>query len=208
MDRLGKRFPVNAKSSGNVSFEEPRLILSMNVRYSQAKGILQFDQSNAIEKIAERFGVASVLPRTLPISPDDVDLPKLKMPEVDANNYLSILGSCLHIAQVSRSDISFAVGTLSRHSATPGEMHLQAALDLVRYLNGSKRLYIQYTRKDTGDKNDPKVFGKGFRPEYMVIEQRLVASVPDVSKASPTLSLMRILGEIRTRANRPVGSSS
>jgi hypothetical protein len=55
-------------------------------------------------------------------------------------------------------------------------------------------LYIQYTRKDTGDENDPKIFGKGFRPEDMAIEQRLVASVPDVSKASPTAFIDADLG--------------
>jgi hypothetical protein len=77
MDRLGKRFPVNASSSGEISFEEPGLLLGMNVRYSRTDGILQFEQRQAIERLAQKLGVTSLPPRTLPIAPDS-DLPKLK----------------------------------------------------------------------------------------------------------------------------------
>ena len=70
MERLGKRFPVNPNSSGNISFDEPGLILSMNVRYDIIKGILQFDQCHAIEHLAKKLGLTESAPRTLPISPD------------------------------------------------------------------------------------------------------------------------------------------
>ena len=92
MERLGKRFPVNASSSGEISFEDPGLLLSMNVRYSRAQGILQFDQRNAIEKLADKLGLKDSPPRSLPIGPDE-DFPKLKTAEVDVNGYLSIIGS-------------------------------------------------------------------------------------------------------------------
>ena len=94
MERLGKRFPVNPNSSGNISFSEPGLILSMNVRYDIDKGVLQFDQSHAIEHLAKRLGLTESAPRTLPI-PHDFNLPKLKEAEVDVNQYLSVLGSIL-----------------------------------------------------------------------------------------------------------------
>jgi len=185
MERLGKRFPVNASSSGEISFEEPGLLLSMNVRYSRAQGILQFDQRNAIERLAEKVQVKDAPPRSLPISPDEV-LPKLKAAEVDVNNYLSIIGSCLHLAQVSRPDIAFAVGLLSRHAATPGVVHLRAALNLVKYLYSTRDLYVQYTRDPTSEGgNDPQVFGKGWR-EDKTIEERLVPTTPDLSAHAPT----------------------
>ena len=94
MSRLKARFPVNPKSTGSISFEEPGLLLSMNVRYNKEDGILQLDQRQAIELLATKLGVTSNPPRSLPIS-SELDLPKLKTAEVDAIEYLSIIGSCL-----------------------------------------------------------------------------------------------------------------
>ena len=185
MTRMNQRFPVNPNSTGTISFEEPGLILSMNVRYDFGRGILQFDQKQSIEALATKLGLVGAAPRSLPIAPD-CDLPKLKKAEVDVNEYLSIIGSCLHICQVSRPDCSFAVGVLSRHSATPGVSHREAALNLVKYLYHTRGMFIQYKRSAAG--NEPEVFGKGRREgddKDMTIEQRLVASVPKSADNSP-----------------------
>jgi len=40
LSRLSKRFPVNEKVTGIISFEEPGRILSMQVKYDIEKGIL------------------------------------------------------------------------------------------------------------------------------------------------------------------------
>ena len=187
MERLSKRFPVNPNSSGNISFGEPGLILSMNVRYDIERGILQFDQSHAIEHLAKKLRLTDCAPRSLPVSPD-LNLPKLKVPEVDVNQYLSVLGSVLHIAQVSRPDISFACGALARHSAAPGVAHYEAALDLVKYLYSTKNMYIHYQRCGDGG-NDPEMYERGLKTDSsspMTIEQRLVASVPSNDTPSPT----------------------
>ena len=188
MERLAKRFPVNNKSSGIISVDEPGLLLSMNVSYDKAKGVLRFDQKKAIEALAKKLGVTE-RPRTLPISPD-TNLPKLKQAEVDAIEYLSIVGSCLHICQVSRPDCSYAVGVLSRHSATPGKEHRQAALDLVSYMYHTRNWSIQYTR--SADGNQPSIFegGSGVHQrgsKAMTIEERLVASVPTPQDNSPDM---------------------
>jgi hypothetical protein len=186
MSRLKARFPVNPKSSGSISFDEPGLLLSMNVRYDIKTGILQLDQKQAIELLAAKLQVIGKPPRSLPI-PSDLDLPKLKTAEVDPIEYLSIIGSCLHIAQVSRPDIAYAVGYLARHSATPGVAHRQAAIDLVNYLYATRELYIEY-RRSAASGNIPEMYEKGYRPERdkgehdgndeIPIEKRLVASVP------------------------------
>jgi len=183
MQRLESRFPVNAKSTGVISFESPGLVLSMRVRYDQKRGILQIDQQPAIESLARRYGVFDMHPKSMPIAAA-VELPKLAVAEIDQNEYLSIVGSCLHIAQVSRPDISYAVGVLSRHSATPGQQHWEAAVNLVNYLYNSRELFIQYTRSAAG--NVPEVFEKDWSRRKS-IEERLRASKPDSSPYSPDL---------------------
>ena len=191
LSRLSKRFPVNPKSTGIVSFAEPGRILSMQVSYDIEKGILEFDQMEAIEALAKKLGVEKRKPRSLPIDPNN-DLPKLKEAEVNVTDYMSIIGSCLHIAQVSRPDISFAMGVLSRHSATPGEKHMEAALDLVSYLLKTKHLFIGYQRTEE-NVNIPTIYEKSkwagdISPiSKKSIEERLVASAPVPEPNSPDM---------------------
>ena len=195
MERLEARFPVNPNCSGVITFDSPGLVLSMNIRYDRERGILQFDQLNSIEAIAAKYSVMDLPRKSMPITPT-VELLKQPKATVDQIEYLSIVGSCLHIAQVSRPDISFAVGVLSRHSATPGAAHMDAAINLVNYLYFTKDLYIQYTRGERG--NDPAIFEKG--SEVKTIEERLVASKPSPSPNSPDFFVdADFAGDVNTR---------
>ena len=105
-----------------------------------------------------------------------VDLPKLAVAEVNHNEYLSVIGSCLHISQVSRPDIAYAVGVLSRHSSTPGPQHMEAAINLVCYLYHTQDLFVQYTRAPNG--NNPHVYEKDWSHRKS-IEERLRATKPE-----------------------------
>ena len=160
MDRMKHRFPVNDKSTGVISLENPGLLLSMNVYYDRARGELRVDQSTAIKLLHRKLKLdENTGRRTLPISAD-ADLPKLDAPEVSVNEYLSIIGSCLHISMVSRPDIAYAVGVLARHSSAPGKRHMEAAKDLVKYLYNTINLQIVYTRSATDD-NVPFIYERG-----------------------------------------------
>jgi hypothetical protein len=181
MERLESRFPVNPKSTGVITFDFPGLVISMHVRYDREQGILKFNQRSAIETLGQKYNVMDLKHRSMPIT-STVELPKLAAAEVDPIEYLSIVGSCLHLAQVSRPDISFAIGVLSRHSATPGRQHMEAAINLVNYLYYSKDLFIQYTR--TGKGNNPEIFEKDWS-QRKSMEERLRASTPASSAGSP-----------------------
>ena len=187
MKQLEARFPVNKNSTGEITVDKPGLLLSMQVRYDRARGILEFNQQAAIESIAEKTGVDKVPPRSMPIT-DKILLPKLKEAKIDQRKYLSIVGSLLHICQVSRPDCAYAIGVLTRHSATPGEPHMQAALNLVSYMYHTRDLVIQYMRSDRG--NEPEFFEKGSmveKKESKTMEERLEASVPEAESNSPDL---------------------
>ena len=201
MEQLSSRFPVNPNATGVITFDTPGLVLSMNVRYDRDRGILQLDQVNSIEALAKRYDVIGHTRKSLPLHPK-LALPKLSSAEVDVNTYLSIIGSCLHLAQVSRPDIAYAVSVLSRHSATPGQEHLTAALNLVNYLFYSKDLYIEYQRSEHG--NNPHIFEKGEavpeRPQRKTIEERLIASTPQSQPNGPDLYIdADYAGDVNTR---------
>ena len=187
LENMGKRFPINKKSSGTISEENPGLLLSMEVKYNQNKGILSFNQERAIEKLAQKLNIQDAAPRDLPIKDPD-KLPKLTKPEVSQIEYLSIIGSCLHISQVSRPDCAFAVGVLARHSANPGNIHMKAALDLVKYIYATRRLYIKYERikhERIESKNNISIYEGANTPKELTIEERLVESIPRIISGEP-----------------------
>jgi hypothetical protein len=177
MKRLEHRFPVNPNSTGIIEGQKRGHILSMDVIYDRSKGKLQLNQTEAIEALARKWRCDTLHPRSLPLS-SSTQLPKLEKATVSTRDYLSIVGSVLHIAGVSRPDVSFAVGVLARHSATPGEEHMKAAIDLIRYLYSTKHLCIQYFRCSNGG-NKPEVFEKNSPPFEKPLAERLLASVPD-----------------------------
>ena len=184
LKRLSHRFPVNPNSTGIIDKDRPGLILSMDVHYDRDAGILRLDQKQAIEVLARKHGLDDMKKiRRLPIT-DNNELPKLDKEEVSQTEYLSVIGSCLHIAQVSRPDISYAIGILSRNSSKPGHVHMSAAQDLVKYLYGSREFQIRYKRQKK-DGNVPIVFEKGEEvPERKevperTLDSRLQASTPD-----------------------------
>jgi len=189
MSRMEKRFPVNAKSTGLITYETPGLILSMNVRYDRERGILEFDQKAAIEALGARIGIQAMKPRTMPIT-SSVVLPKLPRAEVDQTEYLSLVGAMLHICQVSRPDCSYAIGVLSRHSSTPGHAHMEAARSLASYMYQTRDLRVRYVR--SAQPSEPFIYERGGkvpdRPKRPItIEERLVASTPTITPNQPDL---------------------
>jgi len=83
-------------------------------------------------------------------------LPKLSEREVDVStfDYLSVVGSLLHVANCVRCDISLAVGVLARHGMMPGKAHVRACKRVVMYLYNTRKLGITYQRLSSdGEKN-------------------------------------------------------
>jgi hypothetical protein len=84
------------------------------------------------------------------------------------------------------------MGVLSRHLATPGEMHMEAALDLVSSLLKTKHLYIGYQRSKecvniTAIYEKSKWAGDNAPAPKKSIEERLVASAPSPEPNLPDM---------------------
>jgi histone deacetylase 1/2 len=142
---LGERFPINSDETGNLEW-----ILSMGIKYDYGAGTLKLTQTLAIERLCAVLGLERET-RTPTTTPMTDRLPRVATREVPKEefDYLSILGSVLHINMLTRPDISYAVSNLTRHASTPGRVHVRALKHLVRYLYDTRTIGITYHRNAT-----------------------------------------------------------
>lgn len=105
----------------------------------QAK-ILKIHQSAYITKLLERFGLAQCNSRRLPFD-SGVTLAEDPAPFTDRNLiklYQQITGCLIYLANRTRPDISWHVTQLARFMSQPGESHLRASKEVLRYLAGTR----------------------------------------------------------------------
>ena len=133
---IGDRFKM--KDLGNL-----RWILGMEVRRIRDMRILEISQTAYIDRVLERFGMANCKPVSTPAEGVLMRLDNAHQGNVDGE-YMSLVGSVLYAAMVTRPDIAYAVQTLGRHLQASGSEHWVAAKRLLRYLKGTNELGIKY----------------------------------------------------------------
>jgi hypothetical protein len=74
----------------------------------------------------------------------NMKLVKVNEAEVDAKTYQSALGALMYTMLATCPDIVFAVGTLSKFAATPGQMHWTALKHVYQYLCGTINKCLTY----------------------------------------------------------------
>ena len=145
---MESRFPMQPTEARQVSeaMNSKGWILGSEIRYDQELGILEINQRQAIESLAEKYGLTEL--SKYPSEPMKMSdkLAPVEAPEMPYEEYLSIVGSLLHICNVTRSDCMFAVGFLARHGSRPSLNHFEAAKNVVAFLYNTKHRAVQYVR--------------------------------------------------------------
>jgi len=94
--------------------------------------------------LLEAFGMEMATPNKTPMA-SGVKLAKTGkdlLPE--GNRYAALAGSLLYLSTMTRPDISFAVGVMSRFMSFSEQAQLRAAMGVLRYLCGTTRLKVMY----------------------------------------------------------------
>ena len=121
-----------------------RKFLGINIE-QRADGI-SICLNDYIAKVLEEFNMSDANSVATP-SIVGQDLHKTDdSPECDASNYRSLVGKLLFGATTVRTDISYAVGMLSRYLAKPTEKHMKCAKHVLRYLKGTQDVGHNYNR--------------------------------------------------------------
>jgi hypothetical protein len=135
---IGDRFKI--KDLGSLTW-----ILGMEVLRDRVTRTIELRQSSHIDQMLIKFGMNQCKPVATPI---EGDLHRLKEGLPD-HTYMSMVGSLLYTAIVTRPDIAFAVQALGRHMQSSDGSHLTAAKRVLRYLKGTREVGIKFSGGST-----------------------------------------------------------
>jgi hypothetical protein len=132
----------NMKDLGALSY-----ILGMEITRDRGARTLEITQKAYIEKMLQRFKMEECKPVG---TPAEGALSRNK--EAGPNReFMSMVGSLLYAAMVTRPDIAYAVQALGRHLQGTTDEHFVAAKRVLRYLKGTKELGLKYGTSPGGE---------------------------------------------------------
>jgi len=134
---------------------DAKWILQMEVTQSDDRKKVTLSQSQYIEDILERHGMANCHPVKTPME-SGLSLPVLTEPEVDVTIYQQLIGSLMYAMVCTHPDISYVVGIVAHHVTAPGHIHMKAVKRIYRYLRGTSDYKLIYYV--TGGPNEPVIY--------------------------------------------------
>lgn len=159
------RFSIKEGEGAPVSW-----LLSMAVSQSIEEGYVRISQETYTQAIADKFLTKEEQERGANIRhPMLHSQPLTKCDPSEAVHkskfdYLSCIGSLLHLVNCTRPDIAYAVGALARFASAPSAKHVEAAKRVCLYCLNTKTLGIQYNRDHTENANIPIVMQNAAHP--------------------------------------------
>lgn len=144
VNEIEKRF--NIKKIG-----VPQKMLGINIEYRKSEGNLVISTRQKILELVNEFKITDTLP--IPMKENlKYKLAKVSdLNEEEKTTYRSLLGKLMFIMVATRPDISYAVSLLARFMTNPTKEQHESALNVVRYLNGTRDLTIVFKRRHIDD---------------------------------------------------------
>ena len=165
MTDLRKRFTIKESEGGKIDW-----LLGMRIHQNLEEGYISIDQELAIIKLAKAVLTQAELDTASKVVHPmlhSVSLPRyaldnpLRIKDKKRFHMLSVCGSLLHISGSSRPDVSAAVGILCRHASSYGQVHVEAARRIVRYLYSTRSYGLVYRKGECR----PEAYGQGRHPK-------------------------------------------
>ena len=130
-----------------------RQILGMSIIRDRTEGILKLSQEKYIVKVLDKFRMNDARVRSTPMA-THLKLSKKQSPQTDEDKeemtkvpYASAVGSLMYAMVCTRPDIAHAVGVVSRFMSNPGKEHWEAVKWLLRYLKGTSKTALCFSKK-------------------------------------------------------------
>ena len=98
--------------------------LGLEITCNRLQHLLFISQSHYITNVVQCFGFSNSHHVSTPMASDlKLGLHNQPMPDVDAREYQSCIGSIMYVMLGTCPDIGFAITKLSQYSSNPGEEH-------------------------------------------------------------------------------------
>ena len=124
-------------------------IVGIEIKQDHAKKTIRISQKQLIKGILQREGLESAHPVAVPMNPSIQFQLSEGESKGKSNSYVSVIGSLMYLAIVTRPDIAYAVFRLRSYMANPMLSHWAAAKQVLRYLSGTQEQGITYRAEGT-----------------------------------------------------------
>ena len=149
--RSGIKTHFTVTDAGEVAW-----LLGIEVVRDLRAGTVRIAQRSAIDAIARAMHLEGAKPVSTPIAVGG-KLDKTQCPttadtlaDMAGIPYKEGIGMCMYLAVTSRPDIAYSVHRLAKYMSNPGRPHWEALKRLVRYLIGTRDLWLVYGRDRSG----------------------------------------------------------
>ncbi|XP_071735125.1 uncharacterized mitochondrial protein AtMg00810-like [Rutidosis leptorrhynchoides] len=147
MESKGERvlpiFPADHKTCGQNKLGELKHFLGLEIE--QKREGLFLGQQKYARDLLQKYGMLNYKPISTPMDPNT----KLRADEgkslQDVTMYRKMVGSLIYLT-LSRPDISYAVGVVSRYMSNPKKPHLDVVRRILRYVKGIINFGILYKK--------------------------------------------------------------
>jgi len=136
------------KGNFDVTAGEADCFVGMQIERDRVNKKIFIHQSKYIEFILHKFAMCDAQVVNVPADPHVILEKALSDNELHDIPYREAVGSLLFVSLVSRPDITYAVGLVSRYLEKHNNTHWQAVKRIFRYLKGTKNLGIMYTNSE------------------------------------------------------------
>ena len=126
---------------------ELRWFLGMRVTRDRERRTLGIDQSQYIEKMVSNYQLPTKTAWT-PIEKGHEFIGYDGESQI-TKKYQSLIGSLMYAMCGTRPDIAYGVSTLSRFNRNPSSEHFNAAIRILKYLEGTKNIGVLYGSKES-----------------------------------------------------------
>ena len=146
MERIAEEECAFASRFTMSPFQPLHHLLGIRIEKS-VEGILLTQEAYA-RKVLDRFDFSNSRAQPTPMDTNNELVPfEGKCDDADRHKFQEIVGSLMYLSIATRPDLATSVNILGRYASNPGPEHFAAAKRILRYLNGTVNLGLQYPAK-------------------------------------------------------------
>jgi Reverse transcriptase (RNA-dependent DNA polymerase) len=132
---------------------EVKRILGLEITRDRAKRTIKITQTAYTDEMIAEYGLADARETKTPsVSLETLEPTSATDKLANVDQYRRVIGKLLYLMRGSRPDICFTVSRLSRYVAKPAEKHWRGAMQVLKYVKGTRTFGISFSGLEKGER--------------------------------------------------------